>query len=73
MMSRKVSERHAALVRADSVNKTLQMSIAFGRISSQQFWEAIREQLQVWTVLQRVEGSHATVLLQPVECVATRI
>jgi hypothetical protein len=29
------------------VDKTLHMSIAFGRVSSQQFWEAIREQLQV--------------------------
>lgn len=38
---------HAALVKADNVDKTLHMSIAFGRVSSQQFWEAIREQLQV--------------------------
>lgn len=34
-----------ALVKADGVDKTLHMSIAFGRISSQQFWEAMRAQL----------------------------
>ncbi len=36
----------AALIKADHVDKTIHMSIAFGRISSSQFWEAIREQLE---------------------------
>lgn len=36
-----------ALIKADSVDKTIHMSISFGHISSSQFWEAIREQLAV--------------------------
>ena len=43
------------------MDKTLHMSIAFGRVSSQQFWEAIREQLQVRTMAQPLADSCATV------------
>ena len=31
----------AALVKADDVEKTLHLNIAFGRITSSQFWDAI--------------------------------
>lgn len=35
----------AALVAADEVEKTLHLNIAFGRVSSSQFWDAIEGQL----------------------------